>query len=89
MKIKPIAASPTAIQQYVFRCPACDDMHAFNASWCYNGDGDNPTVAPSLLVTNGDPSYRCHSYITAGRIQFLSDSSHEFAGQTLDLPDVS
>jgi len=31
--------------------------------------------------------YRCHSFITAGRIQFLDDCSHDLAGQTVDLPD--
>lgn len=30
---------------------------------------------------------RCHSFVTDGRIQFLSDCSHELAGQTVDLPD--
>jgi hypothetical protein len=28
----------------------------------------------------------CHSYVTDGRIQFLPDSSHALAGQTVDLP---
>lgn len=28
----------------------------------------------------------CHSYVTDGRIQFLSDCTHGLAGQTLDLP---
>ncbi|SEN31194.1 hypothetical protein SAMN05428959_1011128 [Duganella sp. CF517] len=31
----------------------------------------------------------CHSFVTAGRIQFLSDSTHELAWQTFDLPDWS
>jgi hypothetical protein len=30
--------------------------------------------------------YRCHSYVTDGRIQFLGDCSHHLAGQTVDLP---
>lgn len=30
---------------------------------------------------------RCHSFVTAGRIQFLGDCTHALAGQTLDLPD--
>lgn len=30
---------------------------------------------------------RCHSFVTDGRIQFLSDCTHELAGQTVDLPD--
>lgn len=31
---------------------------------------------------------RCHTFVTAGRIQFLSDCSHALAGQTVDLPDL-
>lgn len=29
---------------------------------------------------------RCHSFVRAGRIEFLSDCTHELAGQTVDLP---
>ena len=29
--------------------------------------------------------YRCHSFITDGKIQYLSDCSHELAGQTVDM----
>jgi hypothetical protein len=29
---------------------------------------------------------RCHSFVTAGRIQFLGDCSHALAGQTVDIP---
>ena len=28
----------------------------------------------------------CHSWVTDGRIEFLSDSTHDLAGQTVDLP---
>lgn len=28
----------------------------------------------------------CHSFVRAGRIEFLSDCTHELAGQTVDLP---
>jgi len=31
---------------------------------------------------------RCHSFVRDGRIQFLSDCTHELAGQTVDLPDL-
>lgn len=31
---------------------------------------------------------RCHSFVTDGRIQFLSDSTHALAGQTVDLPEI-
>lgn len=34
-----------------------------------------------------DPEFKwwCHSFITDGRIQFLPDSSHHLAGQTVEL----
>lgn len=31
---------------------------------------------------------RCHSFVRDGRIQFLNDSTHYLAGQTVDLPDI-
>jgi hypothetical protein len=30
----------------------------------------------------------CHSFVTAGRMQFLADCTHALAGQTIDLPDL-
>lgn len=29
----------------------------------------------------------CHSFVTGGQIQFLTDSTHKLAGQTVPLPD--
>jgi hypothetical protein len=29
----------------------------------------------------------CHSFVTDGQIQFLSDCTHALAGQTVSLPD--
>lgn len=29
----------------------------------------------------------CHSFVTDGQIQFLSDCTHELAGKTVELPD--
>lgn len=73
-----------------FHCPACDEVHAVRTGpngWQWNGDRDKPTLTPSVLVTGrGDPNYRCHSFVTDGRIQFLDDCSHALAGQTVDLP---
>lgn len=31
--------------------------------------------------------HRCHSFVRAGQIQFLSDCSHKLAGQTVQIPD--
>lgn len=55
--------------------------------WTWNGNTDTPTLRPSVLTTGS--SYRCHSWINHGTAQFLDDSSHEFAGKTLDLLDVN
>ncbi|WP_404711473.1 DUF6527 family protein [Sphingomonas sp. MMS24-J13] len=66
-------------------------------NWSWNGNADRPTFRPSLLVRTcravdpsfvpepGDPPEVCHSYIIDGRIQFLADSTHALAGQTIDL----
>jgi hypothetical protein len=73
-----------------FDCPGCAPrLHVVGTGWTFNGDLDKPTFSPSVLVTGGtDPDYRCHSYVTDGKIRFLSDCSHKYAGQTVDLPDV-
>jgi hypothetical protein len=31
-------------------------------------------------------SYVCHSFVVAGQIQFLADSTHHLAGQTVPIP---
>jgi hypothetical protein len=48
--------------------------------WCtYNAEHpDNPS---------GYTCQVCHSFVTNGRIQFLSDCTHALAGQTVDLPE--
>lgn len=30
---------------------------------------------------------RCHSYVTDGKIEFLSDCTHAMAGQTVEIPE--
>ena len=86
-----------------FRCPGCGTDHFVSVGprsywqqrWKFNGDYNKPTIHPSVLVTVDVPPdvkltpnvRRCHSFITDGRIQFLSDSTHPLAGQTVDLPD--
>ncbi len=83
-----------------FWCPGCEAPHvlrirpAASPSWDFNGDGDAPTFQPSVLVTirwsETDPTEKdevCHSFVTAGRIQFLGDCTHALANQTVSLPD--
>lgn len=99
-------------QYYAISCPGCHENHMFIVPrWTFNGDMENPTISPSLLVRSGhyipehagdcrcdynkahaeEPApfkcYSCHSFIRDGKIQFLSDSTHELTGQTVDLPD--
>jgi hypothetical protein len=76
-----------------FLCPGCNEPHAIEVGvWTWNGSEDKPTFTPSVLVNGREPAIptrpRCHSYVTEGRIQFLADSTHALAGQTVDLPDV-
>lgn len=83
----------------VFLCPGCGEHHpvrirsdnAARPSWKWNGNRERPTFEPSLLVrcayVDGRPTRVCHSFVTDGRIQFLSDCTHDKAGQTVDLPD--
>lgn len=37
--------------------------------------------------TDGFECCVCHSFVTDGRVQFLSDCTHALAGQTVDLPE--
>lgn len=72
-----------------------EDGRNEGGAWGYNGNADSPTFTPSVLVTyngpdagiDGAPYAVCHSFVTDGRIQFLSDCTHPMAGQTVDLPD--
>lgn len=82
----------------MFMCPGCGEAHHVGVApgqgpvWGFNGNGDAPTFTPSIFVNApwqyhhpGRPS--CHSFVTDGRIQFLSDCTHGLAGQTVPLPD--
>ncbi len=58
--------------------------------WAWNGDTEKPTLSPSILTRgeDADGKHVCHSFVREGKVEFLSDCSHEFAGQTLDLLEV-
>ncbi len=100
MKVKPIGEPHKGARTYAFNCPGCAQYdepgsrlhraHTFRDGpdgWTYNGDGDRPTVSPSILVTGHDEK-RCHSFVREGRIEFLGDCTHALAGQTVDLPEL-
>lgn len=74
----------------LFHCLGCGCAHQVVINvpdgWQWNGDYILPTFTPSILVTGGSENIRCHSFVTDGRMAFLSDSTHELSGSTVDLP---
>lgn len=80
-----------------FECPGCKMSHRImhgegaGPRWGWNGNAEAPTFTPSVLVRYNwgveQKAVVCHSFVTDGRIQFLSDCTHELAGQTVDLPE--
>lgn len=91
MRVRSVDGSAHAIQ-----CPGCGMAHCFDARWSFNGSFDRPTFSPSLLVRwvqwtgpelDVAEDRRCHIFVREGRVEFLQDSSHELAGQTVDLPE--
>jgi hypothetical protein len=38
--------------------------------------------------TLGAVEWTCHSFVRAGRIEFLGDCTHELTGKTVDLPEL-
>lgn len=81
-----------------FDCPGCECSHGVSVEpterprpiWDWNKSLESPTFRPSVLVTMycGDTVRAiCHSFVTDGKIAFLTDSTHELAGQTVELPE--
>ena len=70
----------------------------------WNGDIVKPTFTPSVIVrhtpTYTDKELEqlgqeqlvkdivCHSYITGGKIRYLSDTNHHLSGKTVDMVKV-
>jgi hypothetical protein len=101
MKAQPIESgenntiAPNVIVGYAIYCPGCERNHFINTdlrfspiAWAFNGDVEKPTFSPSLLCQADVPNERCHSFITDGKIKFLSDCFHDLRGQTVELIDV-
>lgn len=70
-------------------------------SWTWNGSLELPTFSPSVLTegmtykrvggTDEDPTFEdvsfvCHSFVSEGVIQFLSDCTHSLANEYVELP---
>ena len=85
------------VHAVMFDCPGCKTHHLMHVrgampgfsgpTWVYNGNPLLPTIEPSILCTAG-PGWVCHSFVRAGRIEFLGDCTHALAGQTVDLAEI-
>jgi hypothetical protein len=94
-----IKVRESAQNRLAFQCPGCRREHeisvnptknAAGAGWTWDGSKAYPTFHPSVLANKGaaHPGLPvCHSWVTSGKIQFLTDSTHPLAGQTVELPD--
>lgn len=82
----------------VFWCPGCDHAHRIVVDapngWTWDGNEAAPTVSPSILIHSHktfDANHevvdtpQCHSFVVAGQWQFLGDSTHALAGQTVPM----
>lgn len=95
-------------------CPGCKHFHPYfrikhtrtqdkGPLWTFNGDEDNPTFGPSMLVYSGgfdrkmdDGTVKqvprcthCHYHLQAGKLNFCPDSPHELAAQSgILLPEI-
>lgn len=93
---------PGTAGMYSFYCPGCGKTHAVYTTqekgythpiWGFNGDVNKPTFTPSVAtlstmkIAGKYMEIRCHSFIREGKIQYLSDCDHAFAGQTIDMID--
>lgn len=67
-----------------FCCPGC-------AEWSHN-DGLHllPVNTTAHSPTHGGPGGTgvCHSFLRAGVFEFLADSTHSLAGQSIPMPDL-
>lgn len=71
------------------------DRPTFTPSILVNGvqsinDADGEWTGEFVLDEHGKPRpLVCHSFVTAGQIQFLGDCTHALAGQTVPLAEPS
>lgn len=98
-RITVVTNADSQVVGWFFRCPAClaadagsGHMVTGQAGWRFDGDFEHPTFEPSIRATctlgEEERPYVCHSFVRRGRIQYCEDSTHAFAGQTIELPPV-
>jgi hypothetical protein len=80
---------------FSFICPGCGREHTYTTAeaqsahtWQWNGSLSSPTFYPSMIVRS-HPVAVCHFFVTNGRIEFVSDSTHALSGKDVELPEIS
>jgi hypothetical protein len=75
-------------------CPACDRAKRIpvnrseGTSWEWDGNIEAPTLSPSILQHGSGNIPVCHSFLKAGVWDFLSDCTHEMAGQKVPMMPI-
>lgn len=95
-KVHDLFDDKNILQGYAFHCPGCKYAHVFYTKeqhkdapvWTFNGDVEKPTFRASLLNYQPETSKLCHLFVTDGKIEYLSDSSHHLAGKTVEMEDI-
>ena len=73
-------------------CPGCEEPHQVRTKggtfqWGWDGVLNPLTIEGSILTKGGrnGSDHACHSFIRGSQWQFLTDSTHTLAGQTVPL----
>lgn len=86
-------------KELAFMCPGCNKTHIIydkesevsdtSLEWDFNGDYENPTLSPSVLINGSSKDSRCHSFIIEGKIKFLPDCNHGLRNKIVELPEIN
>lgn len=72
---------PTFTPSLLVRSGHYCDFGKEHGCWCtHNAEKIAKGAEPSTFKC-----YRCHSFVTDGKIQFLGDCTHDLAGKTVEL----
>lgn len=70
---------------WLVKCPACEAPHSFDKRWEFDGNHENPTFNPSMLVRGNNTV--CHSYLRNGVWEYLADCTHTMKSKMVGAPD--
>lgn len=87
---------------WIVKCPATGFIEIpRDGRWQWDGDRERPTFTPSVNETTGKPGQsheeflrdpnpdRNHVFITRGRIEYLTDCTHPYAGSTVEIEPLT